>query len=55
MKQPNKFIESMSLTCIFINIGLFFVGLLTEAPNLQLLSLFNVVCFLIYFLFLGRK
>jgi uncharacterized membrane protein YiaA len=55
MKQPNRFIESMSLTCIVINIGLFFVGLLTEQYNLQLLSLFNVACFFLYFLILGKK
>ena len=55
MKQPKKFIESMSLACIVINIGLFFIGLLTEDYNLQLLSLFNVACFLLYFSILGRK
>ncbi len=55
MKQSNSFIESMSLTCILINIGLFLFASVTGDNTLQILSLFNITCFFFYFLILGRK
>jgi hypothetical protein len=50
MLEFNKFLYSFSLVCALVNIGLFFFGLALEDVNLQLLSLFNVACFLFYFL-----
>ena len=55
MKQTNSFVDTMSLTCVLINIGLFLFAMWTSDPYLQFLSLFNVACFLIYFLIVGRK
>jgi len=55
MKQTNSFVEAMSLTCVLINFGLFAFALFTEMPQLQLLSLFNIACFLLYFVILGHK
>jgi hypothetical protein len=49
MKKLN-IIDTMSLTCVLINIGLFFFSHFNNLPHLQMLSLFNVICFLIYFL-----
>ena len=55
MNQSNRFIESMSLTCVLINIGLFLFASVTGDNTLQILSLFNIACFFFYFLILGRK
>lgn len=55
MKQSNSFIESMSMTCIVINIGLFLFASVTNQPQLMLLSLFNVACFSLYFLIIGKN
>jgi hypothetical protein len=55
MKQSNSFITTMSATCMVINIGLFLFSSLSGDYQLQLLSLFNVACFSLYFLILGRK
>ena len=54
MKQTNSFVDTMSLTCVLINIGLFVFANLYPVPNLQLLELFNIVAFLVYFLISGR-
>ena len=54
MKQPNSFIDSMVLTCVLINFGLFLFAVITFDPHLQLLSLFNIACFLVYFLAWGK-
>ena len=55
MKQTNSFVEAMSLTCVLINFGLFVFAMFSEMAQLQLLALFNIACFLLYFLILGRK
>jgi hypothetical protein len=55
MKQTNSFADTMSLTCVLINIGLFLFSIATEQPQLMILALFNIVCFLIYFLIIGYK
>ena len=55
MKQINSFVESMSLTCALINFGLFLFAMWSSDPYLQFLSLFNIACFLTYFLIMGRK
>jgi hypothetical protein len=55
MNQSNSFIETMSMTCIAINIGLFLFAVISEQPQLQLLTLFNVACFSLYFLITGKK
>jgi hypothetical protein len=55
MKQTNSFVEVMSLTCVLINFGLFIFALFMDLPQLQLSALFNLACFLLYFLILGRK
>jgi hypothetical protein len=55
MKQTNSFVDTMSLTCVLINIGLFLFAVISEQPQLQLLTLFNVACFSLYFLITGRK
>lgn len=55
MKQTNSFVDTMSLTCVLINIGLFMFAELYPVPYLQLLTLFNIAAFLVYFLISGRK
>lgn len=55
MKQANSFVEAMSLTCVLINFGLFVFSMFSNMPQLQLLALFNIACFLVYFLIMGRK
>ena len=55
MKQSNSFIESMSMACIVINIGLFLFASMTDQAQLLLLALFNVACFSLYYLIMGRK
>ena len=55
MKQTNGFVDTMSLTCVLINIGLFMFAELYPVPYLQLLALFNIASFLVYFLISGRK
>ena len=55
MKQTNSFVDTMSLTCVLINIGLFVFADLYPVPHLQLLALFNITAFLVYFLISGRK
>jgi hypothetical protein len=55
MKQTNNFVEAMTLTCVLINFGLFAFALFTDMPQLQLLSLFNIACFLLYFVIMGHK
>ena len=55
MKQTNSFVEAMSLTCVLINFGLFVFAMFSDMPQLQLLALFNIACFLLYFLIMGRK
>jgi len=55
MKQTNSFVDSMSLTCVLINIGLFLFACWSGYLQIQLLTLFNVACFSLYFLILGRK
>lgn len=55
MKQTNSFVDTMSLTCVLINIGLFFLAVLDEQPQFMFLALFNIACFLFYFLVLGHK
>tara|TARA_R100000008_G_C3559433_1_gene155215 strand:- start:511 stop:678 length:168 start_codon:yes stop_codon:yes gene_type:complete len=55
MKQANSFVDTMSLTCVLINIGLFLFAWFDEQPELTMLALFNVTCFLVYFLISGRK
>ena len=55
MKQTNSFVEAMSLTCVLINFGLFVFSMFSNLPQLQLLALFNIACFLVYFLIMGRK
>jgi multisubunit Na+/H+ antiporter MnhC subunit len=55
MKQTNSFVEAMSLTCVLINFGLFAFALFSNMPQLQLLALFNIAAFLLYFVILGRK
>jgi len=55
MKKPNSFVETVSLTCVFINLGLFISAVVSSNINLQLLSLFNIACFLFYFLILGKS
>ena len=42
-------------TCVLINIGLFMFAELYPVPYLQLLALFNIASFLVYFLISGRK
>ena len=54
MKQTNSFVDTMSLTCVLINIGLFSFAVLEQQPELMMLALFNVACFLVYFLISGR-
>jgi hypothetical protein len=54
MKQTNSFVDTMSLTCVLINIGLFLFAW-SSYLQLQLLALFNVACFFLYFLILGRR
>jgi len=53
MKQTNSFADTMSLACVSINIGLFLFAVVAEQPQLMILALFNVVCFLFYFLITG--
>ena len=55
MKQTNSFVDTMSLTCVLINIGLLLFALIQQQPNLMILALFNIACFLSYFLILGHK
>jgi hypothetical protein len=55
MKKSNSFTETISLTCVFINLGLFIFAVVSPNTNLQLLSLFNIACFLFYFLILGKS
>ena len=55
MKQTNSFVDTMSLTCVLINIGLFVFAWFDEQPNLMMLALLNITCFLVYFLISGRK
>lgn len=55
MKQSNSFVESMSFVCALTNIGLFLFALITQQPELMLVSLINVTMFLIYFLIWGYK
>ena len=55
MKQTNSFVDTMSLTCVLINVGLFLFAWVEEEPNLMMLALLNVACFLVYFLISGRK
>jgi len=55
MKQTNSFVDTMSLTCVLINVGLFVFAEIYPVPHLQLLALFNIVAFLVYFLISGRK
>ena len=55
MKQTNSFVDTMSLTCVLINIGLFSFAVIDQQPYIMMLSLFNVTCFLLYFLISGRK
>ena len=55
MKQTNSFVDTMSLTCVLKNIGLFLFAWFDEQPELMMLALFNVTCFLVYFLISGRK
>ena len=55
MKQSNSFIESMSMACIVINIGLFLFAAMTDENQLLLLTLFNVACFSLYYLIMGRR
>ena len=55
MNKPNSFIETISLTCVFINLGLFIFSAVSGNTILQLLSLFNIACFLLYFLILDKK
>jgi len=55
MKQANSFVDTMSLTCVLINIGLFLFAWFDQKPELMMLALFNVAFFLVYFLISGRK
>ncbi len=55
MKQNNSFVEAMSLTCVLINFGLFVFSMFASMPQLQMMALFNIACFLVYFLITGRK
>ena len=55
MKQTNSFVDTMSLTCVLINVGLFLFAGLYSVPHLHLLALFNIAAFLVYFLISGRK
>jgi hypothetical protein len=52
LKQSNSFVEQVSILATATNIGLFFYFIVENEPCLQLLSLFNVVCHLLYFLVL---
>jgi hypothetical protein len=53
MNQANSFVDTMSLTCVLINIGLFLLAEFYPVPYLQLLALFNIAAFLLYFLIAG--
>jgi hypothetical protein len=55
MNKSNSFIASISLTCVAINIGLFLFAVLTYQNDLQLLTLFNVACFSLYFIIMDIK
>ncbi len=55
MKQTNSFVDTMSLTCVLINVGLFVFAEMYPVPHLQLLALLNITAFLLYFLILGRR
>lgn len=54
MKQTNSFVDTMSLTCVLINIGLFLFAWFEHRPELIMFALFNVAVFLVYFLISGR-
>ena len=54
MKQINSFVDTMSLMCVLISIGLFLFAWLEQQPELMMLALFNVTAFLVYFLISGR-
>ena len=55
MKQANSFIDTISLMCALINIGLFIFAELYSIPYLQLLALFNIATFLFYYLIEGYR
>lgn len=55
MKQTNSFVDTMSLTCVLINIGLFVFADLYPVPYLQILALFNIAAFLFYYLITGYE
>ena len=48
--QISKIVYTLSAICVLVNLGIFAFGALNKIPHLQMLSLFNVACFLIYFL-----
>jgi len=45
----SKIIYTLSAICVLINLGLFLFAYLVGISQLQILSLFNVACFLVYF------
>lgn len=55
MKKINDFVNTLSLTCVLINIGLFIFAELYSIPYLQLLALFNIATFLFYYLIEGYR
>ena len=55
VNKINDFINTLSLTCVLINIGLFIFAELYSIPYLQLLALFNIATFLFYYLIEGHR
>jgi len=55
MNKTNRFIATISLTCVVIDIGLFLFACVSEQTQIQFLTLFNIACFSLYYLLTGRK